>query len=121
MNLGKLKKLTEDISRVRENAKTKKPLPRIDDTVPRVVDAIEQAHKESNRETIAVLQKLVDKEISVELDAAAIGEAIGKEIRKMPVPQIVMPERKPISYEATVTSRDRNKNIVSARIDPITE
>jgi hypothetical protein len=114
-----LKTLNENLARARVKPKAK-PLPRVDDTSERVVKAIEDAHTDQNRETLSVLQKLVDKDISIELDAAAVGAAVGKEIRKMPAPVVKMPERKPLSYKATI-QRNREGHMISAQLDPILE
>lgn len=113
------KKLSKRLASATANLQPK-PIPRLDDTPDRLVKAVEDAHAQQNRETLAVLQKLVDKDISVELDAAEVGAAVGKEIRKMPIPKIELPARKPISYKATI-KRNREGHMIEARLDPILE
>ena len=114
-----LKNLNKNIARAKA-AKKPKPLPRLDPAPALLAEAVDK-QTEQGKKTVTVLQKLVDKEVSFELDAAEIGTAIGKEIRKMPVPGLKIPERIPLSYEATVTQRDRQGNLVKAKIEPILE
>lgn len=118
--MADLKKLNKKIAKSQANKKKKKPIPRVDDTPDRIVKAVEDAHIQQNRETLRVLNKLVDKEFSVELDADAIGEAVGRQLEKLPPPQVSIPVRDPVSYVATADRGSRG-NILSWRIDPVLE
>ena len=114
-----LKSLNKSIDRALAEKKPK-PLPRIDDTPERIVVAIEEAHAKQSKDVMDVLKKIADKDFTVEVDAAEIGAAVGKEIRKIPAPKLEIPERKPLSYKASFERNSRG-DMISARLDPILE
>lgn len=119
----KLSKLTQNIAARQKQPQPKKkaPIPRIDDTPERIAKAIEQAQAGNMDEVVSILKQILAKDVSVEVDAQAIGVAVGNEIAKLPTPEVKFPEREPISYSARVTERSSRGDMVTARIDPIIE
>ena len=119
----KLSKLTQNLARAKSKPapKKKEPIPRIDDTPARIAQAIEQAQAGNMDRVVSILEQILAKDVSVEVDAEAIGEAVGKEIANMPTPEIKLPAREPMSYQARVLERNSRGDMVTARIDPITK
>lgn len=117
------KNLNKNLARARAKPAPakKQPIPRLDDTPERIARAIEQAQAGNMVEVVSILKQILQKEVTVEVDAAAIGDAVGEQIANMPTPEVKMQPREPLSYTAKVLSRNRNGDMVTARIDPITE
>lgn len=114
------KKLSNALAKAQVKKKPK-PIPRIDDTPERIVRAIVEAQKGNDDEAIRLLKQIADKELSVEIDVSEIGETVAKAIRNLPKPELKLPERKPLSYRATIEQRDRRGDMMIARLEPITE
>lgn len=112
-----LKKLNESLKRARA-PKKKKPIPQLDDTPERIANAIKEALSEvvlgNDDRAIELLKEIAAKDITI--DVKEIGREVAKLIK---IPEIRIPNRRPISYKATVTERDRKGDLVVARIDPI--
>jgi len=118
----KLSKLNQNLAKARTKVPAKKqPIPRFDDTPQRIAKAIEQAQAGNMDAVIRILEKILAKDVSVEIDVQAIGDAVGKEIAKLPTPEVKLPAREPISYRAQVLERNSRGDMVTARIDPITK
>lgn len=118
----KLSKLNQNIAaRKKKVPRKKQPIPRVDDTPVRIAQAIQQAQAGNMDKVVSILEQILAKDVSLEVDAVAIGEAVGKEIANLPTPEIKLPDREPMSYQARVTKRSSRGDMVTARIDPITE
>lgn len=122
--MADLKKLTKGIAQVQANKKKPNaPLPRVDTSVQRAVEGSGGAIVSALREGFASLQNLLGgilraQEASL-VDVERIGEVVAREIRNMPEPKVVLPERAPVSYRA-VFERNASGAAVGARIDPVT-
>jgi len=73
---------------------------------------------ERNEATLELLNKLLEKDSSIVVDASSIGTEIAKAISKMKPPVVNVPERKPISYYAKI-DRDEKGVMVGSLISPV--
>jgi len=112
-----LKKLNESLARAKA-PKKKQPIPQLDDTPERIANAIKEVLSEvvlgNDDRAIELLKEIAGKDLT--FNAEEIGRAVGRAIK---IPKVRFPDRRPVSYKATVTERDRKGDLVVARIDPI--
>lgn len=116
--MAKLKQLNEGLAKARKKPKPK-PIPRVDDTPERIVRAIVEAQKGNDDEAIRLLKQIAEKELNVEIDLSEIGTIVAKEISNLPKPEVIVPERKPVTYRAKIMERDRRGDMLVAQIEPI--
>jgi hypothetical protein len=59
-------------------------------------------------------------QVTVEIDAEAIGDAVGKQLKNMPAPVVNVPPKRPNSYSFSI-QRNRKGEMTGGEIHPIVE
>ena len=111
-----LKSLQSKASRAR-----KKPaalVPKEEDKMTKALVRMDESNRQRDEAMIEALERLTNHEVSVELDAKAVGDAVGREIKKMKPPVLQVPERKPQTYHATIERNSRGQ-MTGALIEPV--
>lgn len=67
----------------------------------------------------SLLRKILNRPETAPIDPETIKKAVAEGVAKIPQQEIIFPERKPVSYQATI--QHRGKKMIGARIDPIIE
>ena len=124
--MGNLKGLNERLAQKHKAGKAKKkpsqpaPAPVRDDSSEKVVSAIGRLFEAAVARIEKAVEKVIDRpDPVVVIDEEKIGAAVARQFDKLPRQDIKFPERKPVSYRATIERR--GNQMVGARIDPITE
>lgn len=78
-------------------------------------------HSELDAAVKELVQASLDKNptVNVEIDAEAIGRAVGEQIERMPPPVVTVAPREPRSYKFSI-DRDSRGNMKGGEIHPIT-
>jgi hypothetical protein len=63
------------------------------------------------------IQRLTDRDTMLFIDDKKIGEAVARELKKLPAPKVEIPQREPATYRATIERR--GNQMVGAIIEPV--
>lgn len=114
-----LKSLQNKASRVRKK-KSVTTKPQLEDRTAVALNKMAESNRQRDEALVEALERVANNEVTVVLDAKAVGDAVGREISKMKAPVLNVPERKPQAYFATI-ERDSRGRMSGARIEPVSD